>query len=101
MYAGIMLLKIRLGLESRETAKALMARRFLGAYYKYFGEQSRPGTDHPQATPNTSSINTQKPGVSELNSQANKDDLSVQGWPWLSEEFAEASEVVISLSVPN
>jgi hypothetical protein len=39
MCAGIMLLKIDLGLETRETAKSTIARRFLDAYYRFFGRQ--------------------------------------------------------------
>ena len=96
IHAGVMLVKIRSGLESHEAAKALMAKRFLGAYYKYFGEQSSPTMDHMQATPGADSTNNPKPGQQ---AQASKDDLSVKGWSWLSDEFAEVSEMAISLSV--
>jgi hypothetical protein len=34
-----MLLKIDLGLETRKTAKSTIARRFLDAYYRFFGRQ--------------------------------------------------------------
>ena len=98
LHAGVMLVKIRLGLESRETAKALMAKRFLGAYYKYFGEQSSPSTDYLQATPKTGSTDNQKP---EQQSRASQDDSGIKGWSWLSGEFAEVSEMAISLSVSN
>ena len=98
LHAGVMLVKIRLVLESRETAKALMAKRFLGAYYKYFGEQSSPSTDYLHATPSTGSTDNQKPGQQ---SQANQDNLGVKGWSWLSEEFAEVSEMAVSLSPSN
>jgi hypothetical protein len=98
LHAGVMLVKIRLELESHETAKALIAKRFLGAYYKYFGELSSPGADYLHATPSTGSTDNQRPGQQ---SQANQDNVSVKGWSWLSEEFAEVSEMDMYLSVLN
>ncbi len=39
MCAGIMLVKVHLGLETRETAKSTIARRFLDKYYRFFKRQ--------------------------------------------------------------
>jgi hypothetical protein len=39
MCAGIMLFKVRLATESRQTAQAVVTQRFLETHYRYFGGQ--------------------------------------------------------------
>ncbi|KAI1077896.1 hypothetical protein F5B20DRAFT_571901 [Whalleya microplaca] len=49
MCGAIMLLKIHLGKESRQTAKSYCAQRFLGLYYKHFVREEESALSQPLA----------------------------------------------------
>lgn len=59
MYAAIMLLKIHLGKESRQTAKSSCASRFLELHYQHIGRQqtSLPSQQHPTSKDTVGQIN--------------------------------------------
>lgn len=50
MYGAIMLLKVHLGKESRQTAKSACAQRFLDLYYKHFARQETSDLNQPTRT---------------------------------------------------
>lgn len=95
MCAGIMLLKIHLGLETRKTAKATIARRFLDTYYKFFEKQ-----DHNNAKPQLLSPNSVERDMQCSKGKLPTTDMApiLTGSQWLN---ANSPEVSTTLKLPD
>ncbi|KAI8964128.1 hypothetical protein F5Y11DRAFT_118830 [Daldinia sp. FL1419] len=77
MYAAIMLLKVHLEKESRQTAKAVCARRFLDLHYRQMERQKMTLNQQiltPSDRPNNTSVDTCQPNTLEM------PDFLVPGW---------------------
>lgn len=90
--AGITLLKIRAGLETRESAKAVMAKRFLDVYYRYFGPQTESYSTASQL------LSTGKEsGATTVDNQPLHGNVNpAQASEWLNDNFMEVCAHVLA-----
>ncbi|OTA66587.1 hypothetical protein K449DRAFT_391037 [Hypoxylon sp. EC38] len=87
MYAAIMLLKIHLGKESREEAKASCARRFLDLHYKQIDRQKMSSPSQDRLTPSNPVRHINVTGCEPATS--NGPDFPVSDW--LDRNYPELS----------